>query len=85
MAKNGEEMKLPGLPYTPNQLFWISAAQNWCAKYRSEAIEIVVETDVHSPEEFRVLGPFSNLEYFSNDFNCPLGSRMNPVHKCTVW
>lgn len=31
---NGVEKKLPGLNFTANQLFWISAAQTWCSVYR---------------------------------------------------
>jgi neprilysin len=33
-AKDGQESKLPGLDYTPDQLFWIAAAQNWCSVSR---------------------------------------------------
>ncbi|KAJ3633527.1 hypothetical protein MTP99_010467 [Tenebrio molitor] len=82
---NAPEPKLPGLKYNPRQLFWLSAAQIWCSKHRPEAIALQVTVDAHSPAEFRVLGPFSNLEYFAKDYNCPLGSRMNPAHKCSVW
>lgn len=32
--ENGPEPKLPGLEYTPQQMFWISAAQTWCSVYR---------------------------------------------------
>lgn len=31
---NGPEPRLPGLEYTPQQMFWISAAQTWCSVYR---------------------------------------------------
>ena len=79
------EYRLPGLDYKPEQVFWISAANIWCSKYRSEYLKNVVSTDVHSPGEFRVIGTFSNMKEFSNDFNCPIGSRMNPINKCTVW
>jgi neprilysin len=34
VEKNGEEPKLPGLNFSPNQLFWISLAQTWCSVYR---------------------------------------------------
>ncbi|XP_070505218.1 neprilysin-2-like [Chironomus tepperi] len=83
--KNGPEKKLPGLKYTPNQLFWISGAQVWCSVYRPETIKQSIETSIHSPGQFRVLGPFRNLEEFSKDFNCPKGSPMNPVHKCEIF
>lgn len=34
VQKHGDERVLPGLNYTANQLFWISAAQTWCSVYR---------------------------------------------------
>lgn len=44
-----------------------------------------IELDGHSPAKFRVIGSFSNMKDFSTDFNCPVGSPMNPTHKCEVW
>lgn len=85
VAKNGEEPKLPGLNYSPQQMFWISAAQTWCAKYRKETLKMRITTGVHSPNEFRVLGSLSNMKDFSRDFQCPDGTHMNPVMKCEVW
>ncbi|KAK9304003.1 hypothetical protein QLX08_004498 [Tetragonisca angustula] len=85
VQRNHVEPKLPGLPYTPEQLFWISAANTWCSKYRPEAMKLRITTGFHSPGKFRVLGPLSNMEEFSKDFNCPLGSKMNPEKKCAVW
>ncbi|KAF5280973.1 hypothetical protein FQR65_LT14897 [Abscondita terminalis] len=85
VKRNGQEKKLPGLPYTPLQMFWVSAAHNWCTKYRKEILEVQVTTGFHSPGRYRVLGPFGNTEFFGKDYNCPLGSKMNPVHKCKVW
>lgn len=83
--KNGIEPRLPGLQYTSQQMFWINAANVYCSKYRPEALKSRIITDVHSPGEFRVKGPMSNNPEFAKDFNCPLGSNMNPVKKCTVW
>lgn len=66
-------------------MFWISAANVWCSKYRPETLKMRVLTGYHSPGNFRVIGPMSNFEEFSKDFNCPLGTKMNPKQKCTVW
>ncbi|PSN53889.1 Membrane metallo-endopeptidase-like 1 [Blattella germanica] len=82
---NGQEKRLPGLDYSPRQMFWLSAAQTWCTKYRTQAMRQRITTGVHSLGQFRVLGPLSNMKEFSEDFNCPLGSPMNPEHKCQVW
>lgn len=84
--RHGEEKKLPGLQdYTSNQMFWISAGNTWCSKYRNKALEKRIKTGAHSPGLFRVKGPFSNSRNFARDFKCPLGSQMNPVDKCEVW
>ncbi|XP_050064129.1 neprilysin-2-like isoform X3 [Aphis gossypii] len=84
--RHGVEPRLPGLQdYTPEQMFWVSAANVWCSKHRPEALKADIITNSHSPDRFRVIGPFSNLKDFSKDFRCPLGSNMNPVNKCQVW
>jgi len=84
-SKNRPEKKLPGLKYTPEQLFWISSAQTWCAISRTEYTKLKITMGVHSPNEFRVLGPITNMHDFSFDFNCPVGTKMNPSKKCEVW
>jgi neprilysin len=38
VEKNGEESKLPGLNYSPKQLFWINLAQTWCSAHREGEI-----------------------------------------------
>lgn len=85
VQKYGEEAGLPGLNYTSNQLFWISAAQTWCTKYKPEALKYTIVTDSHSPGRFRVMGPFMNSVTFANDFECQKNSPMNPETKCEVW
>ncbi|XP_015111053.1 neprilysin-2 [Diachasma alloeum] len=84
-AHNGQEQMLPDLPYTPEQMFWISSAQIGCGVQRPEQLKLQIENGKHSPPEFRILGSLSNSPEFSKDFECPLGSKMNPLKKCAVW
>jgi len=83
--KHGVEPILPGLTYSPRQLFWISGARVWCNARRPASLKNQILTDPHSPSRFRVNGPFANLAEFSEDWGCPVGSPMNPVKKCQVW
>jgi len=76
---------LPGMNYSPRQLFWISSAMVWCNAMRPASLKQRVLTDPHSPSQFRVNGPLANLKEFSQDWGCPLGAPMNPKKKCTVW
>lgn len=79
------EPVLPGLNYyTTNQLFWISAAQLWCSVSQPEYASAFYG-DVHSPDNFRVMGAFSSSTDFANDFKCGSNTRMNPFDKCEIW
>ena len=82
---NVVEKRLPGLNYTPQQMFWISAARVWCSKSTDERLRDLVKTDEHPPNEVRVVLPFANNEDFAKDFNCQAVSKMNPQKKCQVW
>ncbi|RXG71041.1 Membrane metallo-endopeptidase-like 1 [Armadillidium vulgare] len=70
VSDNGREPFLPGINYTPNQLFWISAAHVWCSKYRPETMKLRLITGSHSPVQFRVNGPISNNADFARDWKC---------------
>lgn len=83
--KEADYLPLPGLNLTHRQLFFVSFAQVWCSAMTDEAATLQIEKDPHAPPEYRVIGPLSNLKEFSKEFNCPLGSRMNPKEKCEVW
>ena len=85
VSRLGPEPQLPGLPFSPSQLFWLSGASVWCSVQRPEALKEEVLTDPHSPARFRINVPFSNRPEFASDWNCPLGSPMNPVNRCSVW
>uniref|UniRef100_T1JP74 Peptidase M13 C-terminal domain-containing protein n=1 Tax=Strigamia maritima TaxID=126957 RepID=T1JP74_STRMM len=83
--KNNKELKLPGLSFTPRQLFWLSYANNWCGKMRPEVLHVYVTRGRHSPNKIRVNGPLANLKEFAKDFACATDSVMNPKKKCELW
>ncbi|GFS75640.1 neprilysin-1 [Nephila pilipes] len=85
VTRNGEEPLLPGLNLTHEQLFFLNYAQIWCGVMRPEAAVNIIRTGAHSPGRFRVIGALSNSKDFIEAYNCPLGSPMNPEHKCEVW
>ena len=85
MANSKEELKLPGLPYTPRQLFWLSAAMPYCFAAKPEYLKNLLSTNFDTPWEVIVNGAFKNRKEFSRDWNCSIGDEMNPIHKCEVW
>lgn len=78
-------LTLPGLKFNHRQLFFISFAQVWCSSMTKESTKMQIEKDDHTVAKYRVIGPVSNLKEFSHEFNCPVGSNMNPAEKCEVW
>ncbi|KAJ1346492.1 Neprilysin-11 [Parelaphostrongylus tenuis] len=86
VTQHGEEPRLPGLQqYTNTQIFFLSYAHFWCGQKKEAAAMQQVTTDEHSPEVFRVTGVLSNLHKFAEAFSCPVGSALNPSHKCVIW
>jgi predicted metalloendopeptidase len=73
--------------------------QAWCKTMNEEAAKEHVRKefrrvilcilqsnfDVHAPGNARVIGSLSNMQQFSDAFQCAPGSRMNPEEKCRVW
>ncbi len=54
--------------FTPDQRFFIAFAQGWRTNERTEQIRLHVESDVHSPARWRVLGPVANFPEFRAAF-----------------
>lgn len=80
------ERGLPGLNFTAKQLFWISSASAFCQKINDKfkkVIEGEFLNDEHPPSEVRINAAFANMEEFSDDFQCKIGSRMKPLDRCT--
>ncbi len=71
--------------FTPAQQFFLSYAQGWCEGTRPEAMRLGVQTDPHSPEEFRVNGVVQNLPQFQEAFGCTAKQPMVAKNRCEVW
>ncbi|CAG7732300.1 unnamed protein product [Allacma fusca] len=63
-----------------DQQFYLSYAQVWCANTKDD---LVLWKSVHSPDKVRVWGVIGNSQYFGKDWDCPIGTSMNPKNKCS--
>ena len=55
--------------FTPDQRVFLSFGQVWCTNERPEALRLQVQTDPHSPPEFRVNGVVQNMPEFQKAFS----------------
>ncbi|CAN7983380.1 unnamed protein product [Ixodes hexagonus] len=69
-----------GLPYRPDQLFFLSYCLKWC-----EHREANLSSPRYAPGFSRCTVPLRHMKEFSDSFNCPAGSTMNPRKKCSFW
>ena len=54
--------------FTPMQRFFMGYALSWLYEIRPELLRNRIMTDVHSPAEYRVNGPFSDIDEFYSTF-----------------
>ena len=73
--------------FTPAQRFFLAWAQVWRNNIRPQALMLRLKTDPHSPGEYRVNGPLSNMPEFWKAFNVKEGDPMrNPPDKVVkIW
>jgi len=83
--KRGPQPRLPDVPLSPRQLFWVTAANVWCSADRLEHLRNTALNGEHVPARFRINGPLSNMAEFAADFGCRPGAPMNPAGRCRVW
>jgi putative endopeptidase len=82
VAFDGLQLALAGKEHTPidgfapEQRFFLSFAQAWRSNQRPEGMKLQINTDVHSPAKWRVLGPLSNIPAFRQAFGCKPGDEM---------
>ena len=82
---NGPRPKYDGL--TPEQRFFLSWAQVWRTNARPEYLRQQVQTDPHSPAQFRTNGPLMNMPQFYEAFGCKEDAKMvrAQTERAKIW
>ena len=65
--------------------FFLGMAQAWCERRRPEYSRLLINVDPHSPAEFRVNGPLSNMPEFFSAWQCAPTAKMIRKNQCQVW
>ena len=71
--------------FTPEQRFFLGWAQARRQTWRDQALRLTIQTGVHSPGEFRVNGPLSNMPEFAAAFGCKAGDAMVRASLIKIW
>ena len=71
--------------FTAAQRFFLGWGQVWCQNITPESARMRVQTDPHSPGNFRVNGVVSNMPEFQKAFACTTGQPMVRGPACRVW
>ena len=74
LAAKGRPPLIDG--FTPEQRFFLAWAQIWRQNINPEAQRVRINTDPHSPGQWRTNGPLSNLPQFASAFGCKPGDPM---------
>jgi putative endopeptidase len=70
---------------TPQQKFFISYGQSWCANQTPQMLRLMAQSDPHSTPQYRVNGVLSNMPEFQKAFACKRGQPMVRGNACRVW
>ena len=73
--------------FTADQRFFISWEQAWRGNNRPQRIKLQVQTDPHSPNMFRAIGPPSDMKEFYEAFNVKPGDGMyrDSASRAVIW
>ncbi|XP_057335025.1 neprilysin-2-like [Microplitis mediator] len=86
VIQSGPELGLPELSQTPEQLFWISFSHSLCyAESDAPTLPPAVDKTLPNLIDDLTLIILKNVPEISADYDCPVGSRLNPEHKCSWW
>jgi predicted metalloendopeptidase len=72
---------------TGDQRFFLNYAQSHREKTRDEIQVVIIKTDPHSPDQFRVNGPLSNLDAFYETYQLKPGDKLYrpPQERVSIW
>jgi putative endopeptidase len=71
--------------FTPEQRFFISYGETWCANSTPQYLRMVAQSNPHSTPQARVNGVVSNMPEFQKAFSCKKGQPMVRENACRVW
>jgi putative endopeptidase len=73
--------------FSPEQRFFLGCAQGERELARNEFLKMIVTTDPHSPAEFRVNGPLSNMQEFYAAFGVKKGHKLfrEKERRAKIW
>lgn len=73
--------------FTPEQRFFLGAARVECELYRDEYAKTKVLNDPHSPPQFRINGPFANMDEFYKAYDVKKGDKLyiEPSKRAKIW
>lgn len=74
-TKQGQSTELIN-GYTPDQRYFLSYAYAWMVNRTEASLAKQIMSDVHSPAEFRINGPLSDIDEFYKAFNIKKGDKM---------
>lgn len=83
----GKPEPAPRDGFTAEQRFFLSWARAWRGNARDEYLRTLVQTNPHSPGNFRGIGPLQNMAEFAKAFGCKDGDPMvRPADKrAEIW
>ncbi len=71
---------------TREQRFFVAFGRLWRSKMRTEAMQLQVNTNPHSPALFRAIGPLRNMQEFADAFDVPVGPMSLPREaRADIW
>jgi putative endopeptidase len=87
LSLEGKPAPRPVDGFTPEQRFFLGYAETWRRVYRPETLRLMVQTDPHSPNVWRVDGVVANLPEFARAFGCKAGDPMvlDPDKRADIW